>query len=118
MAEVGLIPSAIILFFLLVEKLGNKRPLDLQGALRAELLTAEAADAFFSVDDRFFILNDDRLGGTDAATDSASDAHIPDELRASHKHSARDPTEEAFHGIFSVARKLKRTALNDALKFF
>ena len=40
-------------------------PSDLHGALRAELLTAEAADAFAAVDDRLFALHGDRVRRTD-----------------------------------------------------
>ena len=43
----------------------DPRPMHLHGTRGAELLTAEAADALITVNDRFFVFHGDGLGRTD-----------------------------------------------------
>ena len=71
-------------------------PADLHGALRTELLTAEAADAFAAVNDRLFALHADRVRRTDLCTFRAADAIGGVQLR--------------FRGQNAVQRGLDRPA--------
>ena len=104
------------LFLLTVEKLRYKSSLYLKRALRAELLAAEAPYTFFAIYFRLFLFNSDRLCGTDTSTYAATDTHIGDELRLSAQNGGGNSSEHSLAGIFLLAEKLKRTALNHALE--
>ena len=85
-------------------------------ALGAELLTAEAANTAFSIDNRFFILNNNRLRGADIAANSAAYAEAFFKHGSRFQYRSRDFREESFYGALTVARKGERTALNNSLK--
>ena len=86
-----------------MEKLCKRRALYLQGAFGAKLLTAEATDAFFAVDDGFFILYDNSLCRTDVAANAASDTNAFHKGGSRFEDGTRNFSEEAFYGIFAVS---------------